>query len=122
MLCINPLGIQQSHLFKQPKRKDVYTDRDMPVTQALDPVAGKLRQQFLVMYNRAGNQLREKGDKQAVVQEIILTGFTFIRIHQIGNLLKGKKGIVRGSRIFCKWKSAPVTRLIYSTKKLVYLK
>src|ERR1700678_492076 len=52
----------------------------------------ELGDQVVVAHDRPGNQMREIGYEERVIQETIIVGLTGVDVHQIADLLESEKG------------------------------
>jgi len=58
----------------------------------IDALACELRHYLAVMDDRAGDELRKKGDEQAVMQKLVLLRFALIHVGEVRDLLEREEG------------------------------
>ena len=83
--------IRQKHFLGKPKHKKRETARNPLPVRLFRVKRPKLRQHLAVIYNGAGDKLREKGHKQRILGQRAVRHLAPVSIHDEGNLLKGKK-------------------------------
>ena len=85
-------AVGKHHLLEQPQREDGEPHGEEFRVDAVGGRLPELRHHLLVVQHRAGNQVREVGDEQAVMDEVELAGFAARCVHQEGNLCEGEEG------------------------------
>ena len=92
ILGIRCKGIRQHNLLSAPDSKEKQALGDIIIIQLQVFLIFKLRHHLSMVDNGTHNQLREKGDKQQIINKVILLCLSPVGVYQEGNQLKGKEG------------------------------
>ena len=87
-LCVCCKGIGKHHFFETSDRKDEDTKRYIVKIQTMVFLIFKLRNDFCVVDDRSDNQLWEKGNKQQIIDDIIVLCLSTERVDQKGDQLE----------------------------------
>ncbi len=85
-------AIGQHHLFEEPQGEDGQAHRQVFRLEAVNGRPGELGKHLMVVDDGAGNQLREEGHEEGVMQEAVFVGLATIGVDQVGDLLEGEEG------------------------------
>ena len=83
--------IGDDDLLEQAQREGVQARREVVEVEMAVFRVGELRHDLAVQHDRAGDQLREEGDEQRVVENMIARHRAAVAVDHIGELLEGEE-------------------------------